>query len=55
MSIDERRLAELMEESNDLHVDAMRGIHETIPVLTEIREERRKDGVDTDEIQLLRE
>ncbi len=50
MSIDERRLAELMEESNDLHVDAMRGIHDSIPLLTEIREERRRDEIDTDEI-----
>ena len=50
MTIDDRQLAQLIEESNDLHVDAMRGIHESIPVLTEIREERRRDDIDTDEI-----
>ncbi len=55
MSIDQRRLAELIEESNDLHADAMRGIQETIPVLTEIREERRGDDIDTDEIERFNE
>jgi len=55
VSIDERRLADLMEESNDLHTDAMRGIHDTIPVLTEIREERRKDEIDTDQIDRFNE
>ncbi len=30
-----------MTESQDLHVDAMRGIKETIPALEERREERR--------------
>ena len=55
MSIDDRRLAELIEESNDLHVDAMRGIHDTIPVLHEIRDERRNDEIDTDEIDRFNE
>jgi rubrerythrin len=55
MAIDDRRLAELIEESTDLHVDAMRGIRDTIPVLTEIREERRNDDIDTDEIDRFNE
>lgn len=50
MRIDERRLGELVEESQDLHVDAMRGIAETIPALEEIREERRREEVDVEEI-----
>lgn len=47
--IDTRRLGELMEESRDLHVDAMRVAEESLPELAQIREERRGE-VDTDEI-----
>lgn len=50
MTFDDRRLAALMEESSDLHVDAMQGIKETIPALEELREERRGAGVDTDAV-----
>lgn len=50
MTIDERQLSELIEESQDLHVDAMKGIVETIPILEEIREERRKEDVDVEEV-----
>jgi hypothetical protein len=49
-NIDDRAFRELMTESQDLHVDAMRGIKETIPALEEIREERRRQEIDTDEI-----
>lgn len=49
MKIDDRKLNALMEESQDLHIDAMRDIKATLPALEEIREER-KGEVDTDEI-----
>ncbi len=49
-NIDDRAFKQLIAESQDLHVDAMRGINETIPVLEEIREERRGQEIDTDEI-----
>jgi rubrerythrin len=48
--IDERSLDELITESQDLQVDALRGIRETLPELAEIREERRGQEVDQDEI-----
>ncbi|MDQ3642297.1 MAG: ferritin-like domain-containing protein [Actinomycetota bacterium] len=47
--IDTTRLGELMEESRDLHVDAMRVAGESLPELENLREER-KGEVDTDEI-----
>ncbi|MDQ3579754.1 MAG: hypothetical protein M3443_19600, partial [Actinomycetota bacterium] len=50
MSIDDRTMKELIDESQDLHVDAMRDIKETLPELAEIREERRSQPVDVDEI-----
>jgi rubrerythrin len=50
VQIDERSLDELITESQDLQVDALRGIAETLPALTEIREERRGQEVDVDEI-----
>ncbi|HSH61217.1 MAG TPA: ferritin-like domain-containing protein [Acidimicrobiales bacterium] len=50
MNIDERGLNELMVESQDLQVDAMRDIKATLPELAEIREERRGEPVNTDEI-----
>lgn len=49
MKIDNKNFESLIEESQDLHVDAMRDIRETLPALEEIREERRGE-VDTDEI-----
>ncbi|MGH3925521.1 MAG: hypothetical protein ACRDTT_22140, partial [Pseudonocardiaceae bacterium] len=50
MALDERAFRELITESQDLHVDAMKGIKETIPALTELREERRGQEIDTEEI-----
>ena len=50
MNIDERGLNELMVESQDLQVDAMRDIKATLPELAEIREERRGQQVNTEEI-----
>lgn len=50
LNIDERGLNELMVESQDLQVDAMRDIKATLPELTEIREERRGQPVNTEEI-----
>ena len=50
MSIDERQLNELLDESQDLQVDAMREAKASIPVLEEIRHERRNDEIDASEI-----
>ncbi len=48
--LDNRAFNELITESQDLHVDAMRQMRATLPALTEIREERRGHEVDTDEV-----
>ncbi len=48
--LDNRAFNELITESQDLHVDAMRQMRATLPALTEIREERRGQEVDTDEV-----
>ena len=50
MTIDDRRLNELIVESQDLQVDALRDIKATLPELEHIREERRGEEVNTDEI-----
>lgn len=50
MTIDDRSLNELIVESQDLQVDALRDIEATLPELAEIREERRGREVDVDEI-----
>ena len=50
MTIDARSLNELIVESQDLQVDAMREIKATLPELAEIREERRGHEVNLDEI-----
>ena len=50
MRIDDKSLKDLVDESQDLHVDAMNGIKQTYPVLREIGEERKGQPVDTDEI-----
>lgn len=50
MTIDDRSLNELIVESQDLQVDALRDIKATLPELAEIREERRTLGVNVDEI-----
>lgn len=50
LTIDDRRLNALVEESQDLQVDALRDIKATLPELEHIREERRRQEVNTDEI-----
>jgi hypothetical protein len=50
MALDDHTFRDLITESQDLHVDAIRQIKETLPALTEIREERRGQEIDTDEI-----
>lgn len=51
MTLDDKAFHELMSESQDLHVDAIRQIRQTLPVLAEVREERRGQPVDTDEVE----
>jgi len=48
--IDTTRLGSLIEESRDLHVDAMNVARSSLPELAQLREERRGE-VDTDEIE----
>jgi hypothetical protein len=48
--IDEGRLSDLIVESQDLQSDAMRDMASTMDDLEDIREERRRDGVNLDEI-----
>lgn len=50
MTIDDRSLNELIVESQDLQVDAMRDINATLPELAEIRHERRGQEINLDEI-----
>lgn len=50
MTIDDRQLNELIVESQDLQVDALRQSRATLPELEEIREARAKDPVNLDEI-----
>ncbi len=51
MPIDDRALQELTLESQDLQADAMRDVRGSINELTEIREERRGQPVDVDEVR----
>lgn len=50
MTIDDRQLNELIVESEDLQVDALRQSRDTLPELVEIREARRTEPVNLDEI-----
>ncbi|MDQ3577266.1 MAG: ferritin-like domain-containing protein [Actinomycetota bacterium] len=50
MTLDDKTFRELITESQDLHVDAIRQMKETLPALVEIREERRGQEIDTDEV-----
>jgi hypothetical protein len=50
VTLDDKRFTELITESQDLHVDAIRQMKDTLPALVEIREERRGQEIDTDEI-----
>ena len=49
LKLDTTAFSELMEESQDLHVDAMKVANDSLPELAQIREER-KGEIDTDEI-----
>jgi hypothetical protein len=49
-TIDERQLNELIVESQDLQTDAMRDVKATLPELAEVREQRRGQEVDPDQI-----
>ena len=49
LKIDTTALIGLVEESRDLHADAMRGVEETLPELAQLAAER-KGEVDTDDI-----
>lgn len=51
MALDDKTFHELITESQDLHVDAVKQMKETLPALEEIREERRGEEIDTDEIE----
>ncbi len=46
MRIDERRLGELIVESQDLQSDAIRGAKEALPMVEAVREERRHNPVE---------
>ncbi|QXC59381.1 ferritin-like domain-containing protein [Aquihabitans sp. G128] len=48
MTVDERGLRELIVESQDLQSDALRDMNGQMSGLADIREERRKNGVDLD-------
>ncbi|MDQ6613928.1 MAG: ferritin-like domain-containing protein [Actinomycetota bacterium] len=50
MRIDERALDELIVESQDLQVDALRDTKATIPDLIELREQRRGEPVDPEHV-----
>lgn len=50
MTIDERAVTELLTESNDLHLDAIRTTHGTLDQLESISHDRQADGLNLDEI-----
>jgi rubrerythrin len=50
VTIDDRQLHELIVESQDLQVDALRQSRDALPLMAEIREDRRKEPVNLDEI-----
>jgi len=50
VTIDERQLTELIVESQDLQVDALRQSRESLPELAEFRADRRREPVNLDEI-----
>lgn len=51
MPIDERAFHALTVESQDLQADAMRDVHGSLTELAEVREERRDQPVDADEVK----
>lgn len=46
MTIDERQLHDLLEESQDLHVDAMNSVSESLMDLSDLHADRLRDGFD---------
>lgn len=50
MTVDERALNELLTESSDLHLDALRSTRDTFEELEAIRQERGREGVNVEEI-----
>ena len=55
MSLDERALNGLIEESEDLQSDAMRQAKATLPELVDIREDERDDESDPEDFERLRQ
>jgi hypothetical protein len=53
MSVDERRLGELIVESRDLQVDALRDARSVLPDLHDIGEERRRVPADQDRVRAI--
>ena len=51
MPIDERAFHELSVESRDLQADAMQDVQGSLPELAEVREERRNQPIDVDEVR----
>ncbi|MDQ6698279.1 MAG: ferritin-like domain-containing protein [Actinomycetota bacterium] len=51
MPINERAFHELMVESQDLQADAMQGVPGTLNDLADVREERRNEPIDVDEVK----
>lgn len=51
MPTNERAFHELMVESQDLQADAMQDVHGTLNDLADIREERRNEPIDVEEVQ----
>lgn len=48
--LDERALAELIEESQDLHTDAMAIARETLPDISDMASDRRRAGINIDRV-----
>ncbi len=55
MKIDDRKLTELIVESQDLQADALRDVKSTLPALVEVRESRRGRPIDLDRVRAFNE
>ena len=51
MKIDDRQLEELIVESEDLQVDALRDVKKVAPVMADLRASRRGQAIDLDRIR----
>jgi hypothetical protein len=51
MSLNERELDSLIEQSQDLHTDAMKQIQDPLDELVEVGQERRRQPIDQDEVR----